>query len=306
MIEASVGRDRIEWSRGDGKLPYDEWMYIWQHDAETAKAIAFSIVLAFAVYNWLRAIAQSWSSDGSLWVPWVIIIMLTIWTMMSLNHFISRRREHWERDLARHRAARMTQDHQAGILIVGTLSRVLGLCIVGAMRKTNPGLQVQLQEWFVIGAFFAIMVEVICLTFFVLIMVVLLSKCTRGPDDTGAYGCLAIIRVYPEEVVGFGIALGIVWTFVLSGLLGDMVRWCPLFSSSIGGWSAANVEVWFHALFCLLAALLLFQFWKRVILKRMMMDVRLYSQLHDQQKEIHETIKGLSPVAQSAGDLRFY
>merc|ERR1712154_388076 len=104
-----------------------------------------------------------------------------------------------------------------------------------------------------------------------------------------------------------GIALGIVWTVVLSGLIGDMVRWCPLFSSSIGGWSAANVEVWFHAVFCLLFAILLFQFWKRVVLKRMMMDLHLYSQLHEfEQKELHGTIKGLSPVAQGMDDLRFY
>jgi len=248
----------------------------FRDDALRAEYIAISLILAFVFYNLLRTIANSFGTRWLHWT-WAIMLILMVAIIHSLHNSIKKKTEKGG-----------AKDWHADILIVGTLSRVLGLCIVGAMRKVNPGLRQNLQDWFGVSAIFGSVLEVLLVTFLVLLMIAIRSGLDDSEED--AYGFLSVVSEhrpsYPEEVVGFAIAMAVVWSVFLSGLLGDFVRFNDLLQYNV---------VWFHAVFCILLAGLLYIFWDRVILRKMMMNTKNQADLIGKECAVYDEIKELKP-----------
>jgi len=271
-------------------LVEENFWHEWTLDACRATYIAASIIAAFALYNWLRVCAMSFASPDKLWLAWLIIVLVIVALMACVT--VAMRRKKKDNGDA---------DYHADMLIVGTLSRVLGLCVVGEMRKVNPGLREQLQDWFGVSSFTGALIEVIGLTFLVLLAITLLScrKQDKEEDEEvqREYGGLEFINGYPEEVVGFAMALGIAWTVIFSGMLGDLVR----FSSFLSWDGDAHFQVWMHAFFCLIAAGLLYLFWRRVVLRKMMMSLEDHTEMVEKENEIYAKIEGLREKYESPG-----
>jgi len=270
-------------------LVEDSCWHEWTLDACRASYTAASIITSFALYNWLRVCAMSFASPDMLWLAWLIVVLVIV-SLMAGVHSAMRRKKMDNGD----------SDYHADMLIIGTLSRVLGLCIVGEMRKLNPGLREQLQDWFGVSSFTGALMEVIGLTFLVLVAITLLScrqqDTAEDEEVQREYGVLEFINQYPEEVVGFAMALGIAWSVVFSGMLGDLVR----FSSFLSWDGHQHFQVWMHAFLCLVAAGLLYLFWRRVVLRKMMMSLENHTEMVEKEKEIYAKIEGLREKYESS------
>jgi len=268
----------------EAEVPVDDEAFwdAWTLDAHRAAYTASSVVVAFALYNWLRVCATSFADADHLWVAWLIIVVVVICLMVCIHSAMKKKK-----------LENGDADFHADMLIVGTLSRVLGLCVVGEMRKLNPGVRTQLQEWFGLSSFVGALVEVIGLTFLVLLLITCFSvrkqKLAEDEEVQKEYGILEFINQYPEEVVGFAMALGVAWCVVFSGMLGDLVR----FNDFLSWGGDPHVQVWVHAFLCLIAAGLLYFFWRRVVLRKMMMSLEDHTEMVEKENEIYAKIEGL-------------
>jgi hypothetical protein len=244
----------------------------WVEDALWAEYTASSIIMAFVIYNFMCAIVDKWGGIHS--TGWLIILFVMVIVIDVILQLVKRQEgERW--------------DWQVDMMTVGTVSRVLGLCVAGAMRRMNPGLREQFQEWFGISSVLSSVFVVVLLSYVTLIMVAILSRIFKDYFEE-PYGALAVLQNnhYPEEVVGMALMLACAWGVFTTGILGDFVRFIP--------WLSWN-EPWFHALLCILLAGLLYLFWKSFLLPKSEMRVIHHAEVRAQEKETQDKITSLKP-----------